>query len=104
VRACAPTQEQLARRDMGLFRESLRAEAEGRFFDALRLAGSMPPDAFSVFRQGKLLLKLGEIGEASRKALISAARADPHIPSLLSYVAYVQWQLEQQGRLTRAVL
>lgn len=99
----AQTQEQLARRGMELFRESLRAEAEGRLSDALRLAGKMPQDAFSVFRQGKLLLKLGELGEAS-KALISAARADPHIPSLLCYVAYVQWQMgdAQAGAHTAA--
>lgn len=86
------TDEQLARRGMELLRESFRAEAEGRLRDALAIANQMPQDAFAVFRQGKLLLKLGELREAGR-ALVAAARADPHLPSLLSYVAYAQWQL-----------
>ena len=30
-------------------------------------------------------------------ALVAAAHADPHVPSLLSYVAYVQWQLGDEA-------
>lgn len=93
--ATSPVQtmsEELARRGMEMLRESFRAEAEGRLRDALRIAGEMPQDAFVVFRQGKLLLKLGELRQAGG-ALVAAARADPHIPSLLSYVAFAQWQL-----------
>jgi len=86
------TDEQLARRSMEMLRESFRAEAEGRLRDALEIAGQMPQDAFAVFRQGKLLLKLGDVREAG-SALVAAARADPHVPSLLSYVGYAQWQL-----------
>ena len=82
----------LARRGMEMLRESFRAEAEGRVRDALYFAGQMPQDAFALFRQGKLLLKLGDLRNASG-ALVAAARADPHIPSLLSYVAFAQWQL-----------
>ena len=85
-------EEKRARRGMEMLRESFRAEAEGRTEDAMRIAAQMPQDAWAVFRQGKLLLKLGDLSSAFA-ALSAAARADPHIPSLLSYVAFAQWQL-----------
>jgi predicted Zn-dependent protease len=94
------TDQHIQRRGMDLLRESYRAEAEGRLGDALRIAGQMPSDPFTIFRQGKLLLKLGQLRDASG-ALIAAARADPHIPSLLSYVAYVQWKLGDAGASAR---
>ena len=72
-----------------LIRESFKAEAEGRLTNALSVASKLPQDAFSVFRQGKLLFKMGQLDEAYA-AISSVAAAAPWFPSALSYLAYLE--------------
>eukprot|EP00282_Hemiselmis_andersenii_P007992 CAMPEP_0114121086 /NCGR_PEP_ID=MMETSP0043_2-20121206/6995_1 /TAXON_ID=464988 /ORGANISM="Hemiselmis andersenii, Strain CCMP644" /LENGTH=427 /DNA_ID=CAMNT_0001213753 /DNA_START=56 /DNA_END=1335 /DNA_ORIENTATION=+ len=73
------------------WRESLKAEAEGRMQDAFDIVRAMPQDAHAVFRQAKLLVARGECTEALL-ALDAVLQAAPEMPSLLSYVAYCQMQ------------
>jgi len=81
--------QQLDKEVMHNWRESQKAEAEGRLDDALSIAAKLPQDVGAVFRQGKLLIMLGKYEEALL-AFNAVGRAMPEFPSLLSYIAFVQ--------------
>lgn len=76
---------------VSMWRESQKAEAEGRLADSLAIASRMPQDAGAVFRQGKLLVMMGDYQEALL-AFNAVARAAPDFPALLGYIAFIQWQ------------
>jgi tetratricopeptide (TPR) repeat protein len=75
-----------------LIRESFRAEAEGRLQDALSIAAKLPQDSFAVFRQGKLLFKMGQLGQALG-AFNAVVSAEPVLPIAVVYKAYVHYRL-----------
>lgn len=85
-------QQQMNDRMMSMWRESQKAEAEGRLAEAFSIAGRMPQDAGAVFRQGKLLTMMGEYKEAAL-AFEAVERAAPDFPSLLAYIAFAKWKL-----------
>lgn len=99
-------QQQMDERMMGMWRESQKAEAEGRLADALSIAGRMPQDAGAVFRQGKLLTMMGEYRDAAL-AFEAVERAAPDFPSLLAYIAFARWKLgdeEASAKICAAAL
>lgn len=99
-------QQQMDERMMVMWRESQKAEAEGRLADALSIAGRMPQDAGAVFRQGKLLTMMGEYRDAAL-AFEAVERAAPDFPSLLAYIAFARWKLgdeEASAKICAAAL
>ena len=84
----------LMARSAALIRESFKAEAEGRLHDALNIATKLPQDAFAVYRQGKLLFKMDQLGEAL-KAFNAVVSAEPMMHIAAAYKAFVHYRLGQ---------
>ena len=88
----SPDQDIIAK-SASMIRESFKAEAEGRLDDALKIAAKLPQDAFAVFRQGKLLFKMGRI----RQALAAFSAVESVEPSMSLAVTYKAFSLYRLG-------
>eukprot|EP00960_Hanusia_phi_P052556 761519-Hanusia_phi.AAC.5 len=57
----------------------------------MTIAGRMPQDVFAVFRQGKLLMKMGNY-KAAHAAFSAVEQVEAAFPSLLSHIAFLYFK------------